>query len=290
MKHFRVITVLLAVAFTFIRSHAQTTNAEQLTVPLSNPGKAYTLKIRSLSGTIKITGYSGKDIVVDVNAEDAKTRKEGTEERRGLKRPGTDEDAANGMKRISSSGNYEVVAKENDNNVTITTNNGNKVLNLNLKIPQDVKIKVSTVSSAAVEIENVKGELEVSNTNGSIKLNAISGSVVANTTNGSISTSFVKVNNTAPMAFTSFNGNVSVTLPADTKANLKLNSERGDVYSDFDIDIDKTQPQVNTTKEPGVYKIKRDNSVYGKINGGGTEIFMKTYNGNVYVKKAGSKS
>ena len=58
----------------------------------------------------------------------------------------------------------------------------------------------------------------------------------------------------------------------------------------FDIDIDKTQPQVNTTKEPGVYKIKRDNSVYGKINGGGTEIFMKTYNGNVYVKKAGSKS
>jgi len=89
------------------------------------------------------------------------------------------------------------------------------------------------------------------------------------------------------MAFSTLNGDVKVALPADTKANLKVKSDNGDVFSDFNIDIDKTPSKVNKTSEPGLYKIKKDDWIYGKINGGGPEMMMKNMQGDIYVKKAG---
>jgi DUF4097 and DUF4098 domain-containing protein YvlB len=191
------------------------------------------------------------------------------------------------MKRISTSGSYEITAKENDNTVKVSTGNPNKSFNLSFKIPQDVKLKLSTVNNGNIEVENVKGELEVTNVNGEIKLTNITGSIVANTVNGDVTASFLSVDPKAPMAFSTLNGDIKVTLPADTKANLKLKSDMGEVFSDFDIDIDKTQPKINKTNEPGMYKIKKEDWVYGKINGGGPEMLMKNMQGNIYVKKAG---
>jgi hypothetical protein len=242
-------------------------------VPLSNPGKPYTLKVHLVEGSIKVVSYDGKDIIINV------TPKEGEEE-------GESKATENGMKRISTSGGYEITAKEADNTITVNNSNPNKAVNLDLKIPQDVKLKLGTVNNGNIEVENVRGEVEVNNVNDEIKLTNISGSVVANTVNGDVTVTFNMVDPKAPMAFSTLNGDVKVTLPADTKANLKLKSDMGDVFSDFDIEIDKTPPKINTTTEPGMYKIKKDDWVYGKINGGGPEMMMKNMQGNIYVKKA----
>ena len=250
---------------------AQSGSTEQLTVPLSSPGKSYSLKVHMVTGSIKVTGYEGKDIIINVTPR------------------GGDEEAPrapeNGMKRISATGGYEVTAKEADNTVTVNTGNPNKALDLNLKIPQDVKLKIGTVNDGEIIVENVSGELEVNNVNDKITLTNISGSVVANTVNGDVIVTFKSVDPKASMAFSTLNGDVNVTLPADTKANLKLKSDNGDVFSDFDIDIDKTPSKIDKTTEPGMYKIKKDDWVYGKINGGGPEMMMKNMQGNIYVKK-----
>jgi hypothetical protein len=249
------------------------TGTEQLTVPLSSPGKPYTLKVHLVTGSINVTGYDGKDVVINVTP-----RKNDDEESKS---------SENGMKRISASGGYEVTAKEADNTVTVNTGNPNKALDLNLKIPQDVKLKVGTVNDGDVVVENVKGELEVNNVNDKITLTNISGSVVANTVNGDVTVTFTSIDPKASMAFSTLNGDVRVTLPADTRANLKLKSDNGDVYSDFDIDIDKTPSKVDKVTEPGMYKIKKDDWIFGKINGGGPEMMMKNMQGDIYVKKAG---
>jgi len=256
-----------------IGSLGQSQSPEQLTVPLSSPGKAYSLKVHLVTGSINVKGYEGKDIVINVTP-----------------RGGDDEGSnavENGMKRISASGGYEVTAKEADNNVTVNTGNPNKPIDLELKIPQDVKLKIGTVNDGEINVENVTGELEVNNVNDKITLTGISGSVVANTVNGDINVTFKMVDPKAAMAFSTLNGDVNVTLPGDAKANLKLKSDNGDVYSDFDIDIDKTPSKVDKTTEPGMYKIKKDDWVYGKINGGGPEMMMKNMQGNIYVKKSG---
>jgi len=255
-------------------SLAQSGSTETLTVPLSSPGKPYSLKVHLVSGSIKVASYDGKDIIINVvprNGEDEEDSKA----------------VENGMKRISTHGSYEVTAKEADNNVTVNTGNPNKAIDLDLKIPQDVKLQIGTVNDGEVVVENVRGELEVNNVNDKITLTNISGSVVCNTVNGDVNVTFKTIDPKAPMAFSTLNGDVNVTLPADTKANLKLKSDNGDVFSDFDIELDKTPAKIDKVTEPGLYKIKKDDWVFGKINGGGPEMMMKNMQGNIYVKKAG---
>ncbi len=255
---------------------AQTGSNETLTVPLSNPGKQYTLKVHLLTGSIKVTGYDGKEVIINVTPG---TNDEDGDEGREVEK---------GMKRISTPGGFEVTAKEADNTVTVNTGNLNNPINLDLKVPQDVKLKVGTVNQGEVIVNNVKGEIEVNNVNDNITLDNISGSVVANTVNGDVTVAFNTIDPKASMAFSTLNGDVKVTLPADTKANLKLKSDMGEVFSDFDIDIDKTPAKIDRTNEPGMYKIKKDDWVNGKINGGGPEMLFKNMQGDIYVKK-GSK-
>jgi hypothetical protein len=274
MKKMKITGLVLLSLMIAANSLAQSGSTETLTVPLSSPGKPYSLKVHLVSGSIKVASYDGKDIIINV-----------------VPRNGDDEEDSkaveNGMKRISTHGSYEVTAKEADNNVTVNTGNPNKAIDLDLKIPQDVKLQIGTVNDGEVVVENVRGELEVNNVNDKITLTNISGSVVCNTVNGDVNVTFKTIDPKAPMAFSTLNGDVNVTLPADTKANLKLKSDNGDVFSDFDIELDKTPAKIDKVTEPGLYKIKKDDWVFGKINGGGPEMMMKNMQGNIYVKKAG---
>jgi hypothetical protein len=273
MKNMKITGLVLLSLMIATKSIAQSGSTETLTVPLSSPGKVYFLKVHLVTGSIKVTGYDGKDIVINASP-----------------RTGSDEEGSktseNGMKRISTPGGFEITAKEADNTVTVNTGNPNRAVDLDLKIPQDVKLKLGTVNDGEIVVENVSGELEVNDVNDKITLTNISGSVVANTVNGDVNVTFKGVDPKAPMAFSTLNGDVNVTLPSDTKANLKLKSDNGEVFSDFDIDIDKTPAKIDKTTEPGLYKIKKDDWVYGKINGGGPEMMMKNMQGNIYVKKA----
>ena len=274
MKKMKITGLVLLSLMIAANSLAQSGSTETLTVPLSSPGKPYSLKVHLVSGSIKVASYDGKDIIINVvprNGEDEEDSKA----------------VENGMKRISTHGSYEVTAKEADNNVTVNTGNPNKAIDLDLKIPQDVKLQIGTVNDGEVVVENVRGELEVNNVNDKITLTNISGSVVCNTVNGDVNVTFKTIDPKAPMAFSTLNGDVNVTLPADTKANLKLKSDNGDVFSDFDIELDKTPAKIDKVTEPGLYKIKKDDWVFGKINGGGPEMMMRNMQGNIYVKKAG---
>jgi hypothetical protein len=273
MKNMKITCLVLLSLIIGSNSFGQST--EQLSVPLSIPGKPYSLKVQLVTGSIKVVSYDGKDVIINA------TPRAGDEEDEGSKA------AENGMKRISSAGGFEVTAKEADNTVTVNTGNPNKAVDLDLKIPQDVKLKIGTVNDGEISVENVRGELEVTNVNEKITLTNISGSVVANTVNGDIVVTFNKLDTNAPMAFSTLNGDVKVTLPSDTKANLKLKSDNGEIFSDFDVVVDKTPGKIDKTSAPGMYKIKKDDWVYGKINGGGAEMLMKNMEGNIYIKKAG---
>jgi DUF4097 and DUF4098 domain-containing protein YvlB len=88
------------------------------------------------------------------------------------------------------------------------------------------------------------------------------------------------------MAFTSFNGNVDVTLPSSTKATLKLRSEMGEIYTDFDVQVRPivTTPQ-NVRGADGRIHIDVNRSIQGAVNGGGPEFEFRTFNGNIFLRK-----
>ncbi len=253
---------------------AQTDMKEQLTVPISDPGKPGSLEVGLINGFIHVVGYSGKDVVID--ATTASRQNNRNEERT----------TSGGMRRISNGNSFDVSAEEKNNRVRVNADSHQKPVDLTIKVPQRFSLKLNTVNNGDITVENVTGELEINNVNGEIDLTNISGSAVANTVNGDLKATFREVTANTPMAFSTLNGNVDVTFPASVKTSVKLKSDQGDIYSDFDIDVDKSQPKATRTSQSGMYRVTVDDWVYGKINNGGPEVMMKTMHGNIYVRKA----
>ncbi|WP_080239561.1 DUF4097 family beta strand repeat-containing protein [Spirosoma rigui] len=265
------IVVLLLTATTAL--FAQSESKEQLVVPLTDPGKPGSLEVGLVNGFIHVTGYSGKDVIID-----ASTRSSSRAEDRST--------SSGGMRRISTNNALDVSAEEKNNRIRINATSHQKPVNLTIRVPQRFSLKISTVNEGDITVERVSGELEINNVNGAIELTNISGSAVANTINGDVTAVFRDVSPNAPMAFSTLNGRVDVTFPASVKANVKLKSDRGDIFSDFDFDIDKSQPKGTRSTKSGMYRVSIEDWVYGRINNGGPEVMMKTMQGSIYVRKA----
>jgi hypothetical protein len=272
-------TLKKAVLFIFLigtvsRLAAQTKHSEEMTVPLSEPGKPVTLEAHLMKGSIKVIGYEGKDVLIQVLMDSSR---EGEEDR---------DDDSRGMKRIGSTGGMDVRADEDNNNVRISSSAENKLAGLVIKVPQNTtRIELGSINGGDITVSDVSGKLELHNVNGGITASGISGSVVANTVNGDVIVKFKSVEASAAMAFSNLNGKIDVTLPADTKANLKLKCDRGEMFTDFDIEVDKTRPKVETKNEDHFHQVKIDDWVLGKINGGGSQLELQSQFGSIYIRK-----
>ena len=253
---------------------------EQLVVALSAPGQPGALEVSLVSGSIHVIGYGGKTVVIDATA---RSRRGGRDE------DGSDEDDGkappSGLRRISPSNSLRLSAEERNNRVAVSTDSYARPVDLTIRVPQRFSLNIRTVNQGDIVVDNVTGELEVTNVNGAIALNQVAGSAVANTVNGNLVATFRSVTAGAPMAFSTLNGKVDVTLPAATSAALKLKSEQGSIYSDFAVAVTKTAPKVTRTAKNGVYRLSTDDWTYGKINSGGPEIMLKSFNGDIYLRK-----
>lgn len=267
---YAVVVVLLFFSATIL---AQTTDKEQLTVALSSPGKPYKLKVDMFNGSIKVTGHTADNIIISVEVEGEKGNK-------------SNDKTKDGLKRISGSGGFELKATEKNNEVSVGNGSLFRKMDIELKVPQNGTLILKTVNEGDVIVTNVKGELEVSNTNGDVKLTGISGSAIANTINGDVNVTFTSVTDGKPMAFSTFNGDVNITLPASAKANLKMKTDQGEIYSDFEVAVEKGNTAPTKSNSGGVYKISKDVWVLGKINGGGAELMIKSWSGDLLIRKA----
>ncbi len=66
--------------------------------------------------------------------------------------------------------------------------------------------------------------------------------MVAHSTNGKIVASLSRLAAGKSMSFSTFNGDIDVTLPADSKATLKARADNGDIFTDFDVKLEPQQP------------------------------------------------
>jgi len=120
---------------------------------------------------------------------------------------------------------------------------------------------------------------------GAIMLTNVGGSVVAHAVDGNITATVARVAPQAPIAFTSLNGDIDVTLPAAVKANLRLRSDQGDVYTDFDVQVIASASANRTQRNGRGVRIDVNRSIYGTVNGGGPDFELRTFDGNIYVRK-----
>jgi len=126
----------------------------------------------------------------------------------------------------------------------------------------------------SIDVTGISGEIEVDDLNGGITLKNVSGSVLAHSLNGPVTAVLDRVSPDKPMSFTSLNGKIDVTFPADTKARMRLKTDHGAVYSDFDMKMDP-MPQSQSSRQPRAgWQVSHPHgpNVYGTINAGGPNI------------------
>lgn len=262
----------MAIILLPIIANAQEESVELFTVPLSNPGNSGKLIVEQLAGSIDVIAYDGNEVIVKASFGNRKAhyKDEGKDGRQGLK-------------RIQNS-SMKISAEEKNNVVQIINEQWNRATNLEIKVPSDFSLKLGTVNQGNITVKGVKGEMEVSNVNGEITFEDVSGSASADTVNGDIKANFLSVTNGASMAFSSLNGDLEVTFPNSVKADLKLKTEQGDIFTDFEMAVDKQKPVVDKNTSGGSYKVKIEQWVNGKINGGGPEMLFKTFNGDIIIR------
>lgn len=239
------------------------------TIPLSETGKRGTLSVDVKKGPITIKGTNRQDIYVKYKSTD-----EGGEKGK--------ETMKNGMKKIGGAA-AGLEAGEQDNKVYIESESWNKGIVLYVEVPRGFDLEVQSYNDGDINIDNIAGKVAIETYNGSITAKNMEGSVVANTYNGPVIVTFTKITAGTPMNFVTFNGDVDITLPTDAKANLKMKSEQGDVYTDFDMQV--TKPAISSEKKEGKTKTFVSGWVTGAINGGGAEFSMQNYNGDIYIRK-----
>jgi DUF4097 and DUF4098 domain-containing protein YvlB len=259
-------------------SRAQGPN--EFTVPLSDPAKRGKLKAHLNYGSITVNGTQRKDVLVKyVSADDE-------EKRRDHNRRDEDDDADSreGLKRIGGGG-MDLEVTENNNEVNVKSNSWNHKINLEIEIPAGMDVQLHTYNGGDLMVSNVQGELSLSNYNGEITALNISGSVVASTYNGEIKATFDKVTEGTPMSYSTFNGDIDLTFPASVKATLKMKTEQGEIFTGFDVKLTSSGPVQMKDSKAGVYKVVVDDWKRGEINGGGPDITMKNYNGDIVIRK-----
>jgi DUF4097 and DUF4098 domain-containing protein YvlB len=246
--------------------------ADHVSVALSDPARPALVKASLVNGGITVKGYDGEEVVVEARA-------------RNRESPRSDSN----MKRIVVSSTGLSVEEEN-NEVRISTDSFMRAIDLTISVPVHTSLKLSAVNSGDIVVTGVDGELDVNDVNGSVTLNNVSGSAVAHALNGRVLVTFTRVNQ-KPMAFSSLNGDIDVTFPADLKANLSLKSDRGEIFSDFEVQVQASAPQQTVEdgrKKGGKYLVRLDKTVHGTINGGGPELQFTNFNGGIYIRKAGA--
>lgn len=259
---------------------AQAGDNNRITVPLTDPSRPAQVRAHLVSGSITVKAYEGKDVIVE-----AKTRgDDGDEEKHERRREGN-------LHRIPMNSTGLNVEAEN-NQVRVSTDSFRRAIDLTLTVPVHTSLSLHTVNDGNITVTGVDGELDVNDVNGEVTLKNISGSAVAHALNGKVLVTFNRVDPQKPMAFSSLNGDIDVTFPADLKATLSMRTDNGEVYSDFDIQLQTTAPRQTVDDgrgKGGKYVVRVEKTVKGTINGGGQEIQLKNFNGNIYIRKAGGK-
>lgn len=256
------------------RAQGQTQSGlDRIPVTLSDASRPAHVKVSMVNGGITVKAYDGKEVIVEARARNREnSREEG------------------GPKRLAISTTGLSVEEEN-NEVNINTESYMRPIDVTVSVPVHTSLKLRAVNDGDIVVTGVNGELDVDDVNGSVTLNNVSGSAVAHALNGHLHATFVKVDAQKAMAFSSLNGDIDVTFPADLKANVSIRSDRGDVFSDFDVQLKAaaSQPEVEDSRgKGGKYRVKIDKTVHGTINGGGPEMQFRNFQGAIYIRKAGS--
>ena len=251
-------------------------DVQSVRVPFSDPSRPGRLKIDLISGSITVRAHAEPDAVFEISVP-------------ASHRDNAERNAGGLFVVASNSFNFELTEQDNVITMDMSPRGGRRV-SVTVMVPVQTSLELSTVNSGHIAVEGVTGDLELTNVNGRIEATDVSGSVVAETVNGAVTVTFNEITPDRFMAFSTLNGKIDVTFPSDVRADLHLDTQRGSIFSDFELALDPSPTTVREDVTGGGTRITVERTVRGTLNGGGPEMRFKSYNGSIYIRSSDGRS
>jgi hypothetical protein len=244
---------------------------ETITIPLSRPGDPISMNIDILSAHIEVIGEERKDVALTVTLSSG---------RRKIVTP-------SGPKLLAGGGSGLEIS-ERDNRVSIESEAPpTNRISIVARVPRRAALNLSTVNEGEIIVRDIVGDLELENINGPITATNITGSVIAESVNNPIAVGLAGVAAGGATSLSSLNGDITLTLPASAKAELHLDSSRGEIVSDFELDVKPSKPHIERNESRGGVSVRMEDVIVATVNGGGPVIRVKTLNGTIKIAKSG---
>ncbi|MEO0574427.1 MAG: DUF4097 family beta strand repeat-containing protein [Pseudomonadota bacterium] len=273
MKHCRITdraaAFIIAAVALFIVTPNAFSQGSPIAIQLSQPGQPMTLDIGILSADIHVIGEQRSDVQLDIA---------GGDNRRQIITP-------SGSKPVNN-GSYRLSATEESNVITVSSDWRMSTIELVVRVPRAATIHAWTTNDGSILITDVTGEMQLQNTNGPVTVTGAANAVIAESVNDDVRVSFASLRSVSAASLTSLNGDVVVGLPSSPKVQVQVDTSRGEIASDFEVDVQPSKPVVTKSQDSGTVEVSVENLIIANINGGGPVIRMKTLNGDVGIIKA----
>ncbi|RKY88167.1 hypothetical protein DRQ09_03320 [candidate division KSB1 bacterium] len=189
----------------------------------------------------------------------------------------------------------------------------NYTVDLSLIIPEESDVDLES-TNGTIEVYNISGEVSAESLNGKIIIKNVVGKIYAKSLNGRVSILKAKgridceslnreiriedsscewikaesmngkifvettIDTDGVYDFESTNGDITIYIPEDSRADIIAEAPKNRFFSDFEIEF--------AFKERRRWNIDwRSRKITGKINGGGARISISTLNGDIDIRK-----
>jgi hypothetical protein len=249
-------------------------------------GGVHTLDVRTLSGSIHVTGDNGSDVRVE-----AVTRVEADDDaalRTGLQTVKLEAEAQGATVAITLRDDGQNACGEQEwhrGPAWWDRRRYSTSTDLTLTVPRDVRVRLCTVNGDAVTVTGITGDFDVSNVNGKVVLTGMAGSGSATTVNGGIEASFT-ASPRAESRFKTVNGTIQATFPRDFAADLQLKTFNGGLFTDFETTALPVEPERAERSERPRYVYRQRGFTKVRVGAGGPVLTFDTLNGDVRITRA----
>ncbi|MEY4929753.1 MAG: hypothetical protein RI909_477, partial [Bacteroidota bacterium] len=286
MKTTLLIVIILIPYSVFTQSFTDKITKE---LSFEKKGVDNALIIANINGSIKVTGYEGDKVFVEVTRTIKAKTPERLEQGKAQLKLGVLDRADTLI--LYTEGICSRFGKSSKKNGDWSQRNGwgyewnNKdddckdlfdyTFDYVIKVPMSVNVLMSTVNQGDLEVENLKGSILANNVNGSIKLANLYREASASTINGNVDITYTK-NPDKACRFYTLNGDINAWFQKGLSANMSFESFNGELFTNvpnlqsLPVAVEKKETEKGT-------KFKVNGNRF-KIGNGGVVLDFETFN------------
>lgn len=230
-------------------------------------------KVSKTSGTLVLAGlnevtveaYNGSEIIFSTDSYN-----EDVDER------------AAGLKLVNALGLNDntglgLAVQEENGNIVVSQISSSCDSEFKIKVPSGMSLEYEHKSNSGGDIEviGLSKEVIISTTYGDVELRDITGPMAVKSVYGSVEAEFSSVSQSGSITIESIYDLVDITLPSNANADISMRTPYGEIYSNVDIEVDKSE---------GMRRVS-SKTIKGTINGGGVDFKVKASYDNIYLRK-----